>query len=323
MFTHLLILALAFQSPEKVVAAKPDYEERILTGFTRARATMVVISEVSARCESLAGDLGDTIASQGVFASLDDTFTRLDLEVNGAKQEQARSRIIYLKKEVARYEDLLKQRTIPEANYDEVAQELEQAWLSLTELETQSKVLEERLARHQVSAPSGWRITERLIEPGAWVTAGSRVGAVGDFRSLVVRFHLDNEQFVAIQKARTGLTLRFPDLGLDEVQAKLLRFEPGFDEITRKRRVDLVIERGLPEMLGGLRCEWLLKGTTNKGRVRLPKAALSERFDTWWVMKEDGERIRVTLLGEGEDGLMRVASPLIHAGMRFRLEASE
>lgn len=316
-----LMLMMPVQS--ELVTAKPDYESRLLTGYTRARATMLVVSEISARCDALSGDLGDVIGADGTFAQLDDTFTRLDLEVNGSRQEQARSRITYLKKEVARYEDLLKRQAIPAANYDEIAQQLDQAWLSLTELETQAKVLEERLSRHQVLAPSGWRIMERLVEPGAWVTAGTRVGKVGDFRTLLVSFHLDSQQFNWLRENPSDIPLSFPELGRTKVLARLLRFEPGFDEQTRKRRVDLVVDSDQVDALGGMRCEWVFRQPSSKGRLRLPQNALTQRFDTWWVVREDGERIRVTRLGLGDDGWVRLESPLLEAGMRFRVEAGD
>ena len=51
--------------------------EVTLTGYTRVRHVMDIVSEEAGRCTRVTADIGDAVGKDGVFAILDKTFIDL------------------------------------------------------------------------------------------------------------------------------------------------------------------------------------------------------------------------------------------------------
>jgi len=165
----------------------------------------------------------------------------------------------------------------------------------------------------------------RGIEPGQWVAAGQVVGRAGDFSTLLVPFALTPEQFVALTHPRTPLTLVLTDLG-QELPASIKRVNPGFDPETRKIAVDLSLGGNERMLRGGLRAVLTLDMPEAEGVVLLPREAVEERYEDHWVIRADGTRVRVVILGNhgGEDGtLIRVSGQGLKPGDRLTLPGKE
>ncbi len=294
---------------------------RLLTfsGYTRARAKLRLVAEVAGRCQKVLYDVGDTIGGKGIFAELDDTFIRLELETNQVDQKRLASRVDYLSKEAARYRNLVKRGSEAPSRLDRQEDDLAQASLQLAALKTQAKILNERLVRHQIKAPRGWRVIERQVEPGQWVPVGGQVGLVGDFRTLLVPLALSPEEYGQLRGLNGDITVSLPHLDL-QVPAKLERLSPAFDPATRKIALELELGPGLSEKRGGLRVELALEAPDPSGGVLLPAGALSERYQEHWVTREGGQQLRVMYLGPGPKGQVRVSSPAIKPGQRFLVQ---
>jgi RND family efflux transporter MFP subunit len=305
-----------------IVTAEPAVRAVSLSGFTRARAALRLVAETPGRVEEVRYDIGDRIGEDGVFARLDDTFIRLELEEVKVQQQRLHTLIDFDAREVKRYRELARQNNASASQLDTLEQTLRNNTHELRVLEVKQRVLEERMTRTRVSAPTGWRVTGRSVEPGQWVKDGEVVGEAADFSKLLVPFALTPEQHAALAAGEDNLRLRLPDLGRS-VTATLYRTNPGFDPATRKIAVDLALEGDIEPRRGGLRVELTLALPERTGAVMLPKAAVEQSYDEHWVTRADGQRVRVLVLGRthGEGGeRLRVASPDIAAGERFRLQ---
>ena len=304
-----------------LVTAEPALREVALTGFTRARAELPLVAETSGRVEAVAHDIGGAIGEDGIFARLDDTFIRLELEEVEVEQERLQAQIAYDQREVKRYTKLARKNNASASQLDTLEQTLRDNRHELRVLDVKQKVLEERLVRTRIRAPAGWRVTGRSLEPGQWVKNGENVGKAADFSTLIVPFALTPEQYAALTGSDDGIRLGLPDLK-QEVVASIYRTNPGFDPDTRKIAVDLRIRDRIEPNRGGLRAHLGLRLPERTGAVLLPSAAVERSYDELWVTREDGERLQVMLLGNavGPDGKrLRVASPDIEPGQRFRL----
>jgi len=304
-----------------LVAAEPAVRRVDLTGFTRARAALPLVAETPGRVEQVAWDVGETIGEDGVFARLDDTFIALELEEVKVQQERLNAQIDYDQREVKRYTKLARKNNASASQLDTLEQTLRDNRHELRVLEVKQRVLEERLTRTLVRAPAGWQVTGRTIEPGQWVKDGENVGAAADFSALIVPFALTPEQYAALTAASDGIRLSLPDLKRD-VAASIYRTNPGFDPVTRKIALDLEILDQIDPRRGGLRAQLSLDLPERTGAVMLPPQAVERTYEELWVTREDGERLRVMLLGDraGPDGdRLRVASPDVEPGQRFRL----
>ncbi|MEA3277317.1 MAG: efflux RND transporter periplasmic adaptor subunit [Pseudomonadota bacterium] len=323
---RLLVLSLAAAStaasPDPGVAtAQPAVREVSLTGFTRARAALRLVAERPGRVEEVFYDIGGTIGEDGVFARLDDTFIRLELDEVKVQQDRLNALIDYDQREVKRYRELARQNNASASQLDTLEQTLRNNSHELRALEVKQRVLEERLTRTRIRAPAGWRVTGRAVEPGQWVKDGEVVGEAADFSTLLVPFALTPEQHAALTARGDGIRLRLPDLDR-QVDAGIYRANPAFDPTTRKIAVDLQIRGEIESRRGGLRVQLPLLLPERTGTVMLPAAAVERSYEEFWVTREDGARLRVMLLGRshGEEGeRLRIASPEIKAGERFRL----
>lgn len=318
----LLSAACAAAEPDvALVAAEPAVREIALTGFTRARAELPLVAQVPGRVEQVDRDIGETIGEDGVFARLDDTFIALELEEVTIQQERLHAQIDYDRREVTRYTELARQNNASASQLDTLEQTLRDNRHELRVLEVKQRVLEERLLRTRIRAPAGWQVTGRSVEPGQWVKDGENVGAAADFSALIVPFALTPEQYAALTATNDRIILRLPDLKR-EATAIIYRTNPGFDPVTRKIAVDLEIQDEVEPRRGGLRARLSLKLPERTGAVMLPPRAVEHSYEELWVTREDGERLRVMLLGSGAgpDGdRLRVSSPDVEPGQRFRL----
>lgn len=302
----------------RVVAALPATQPLVFSGFTRARAKLRLVSETAGRCLKVNYDLGDTIGPKGVFAVLDDTFVRLELQANKVEQDRLTSRVAYLAKDADRYRNLVKRGSEAPSKLDHLDQDLTQARLQLEALKTQAAILSERLARHVIKASPGWRVIARKVEPGQWVAVGGEVALLGDFRTLLVPMALSPGEFAILEKLAKDIKVSLPHLGLT-VPAKLERFSPAFDPATLKIAVELELDQGLADKRGGLRVELTLTAPDPSGAVLLPPGAVNERYQENWVTRADGKPLKVVVLGPGPGGTLRLSSPQIKPGQKFLL----
>jgi len=305
--------------------AEAALREIVLTGFTRARARLPLvvetqgrIAETQGRIEEVRYDIGDTIGEDGLFARVDDTFLRLEIEENATQQKQLRQRIEFDEREVTRYQALARKSNAAAAQLDSVQQTRDSNLQELRLLEIRGRTLEERLARTRIYAPPGWRVTARTVEPGQWVNYGDRIAEVADFSLLLLPFALTPEQLAALQTS-DAMTVELPDLG-QRAPVSIHRINPGFDAETRKIALDLRLDTPLTEQRGGLRAVLRLQLPEVAGAVILPAAAVRSSFEEYWVQPLAGTPISVVLLGRvtrADGEYVRVSSPRIAPGDRF------
>lgn len=289
-----------------------------LTGFTRARNSMTLVAEESGRVDKVVADVGDTLGENGLFAELDTTFIELDLAGNRADQQRLKSDLAYNKKEMERYQALVKSKNAAQSTLDSNVRAHQSAFQQLRAKQIQERVLAERMKRFSLVGPAGWRVVTRYIEPGEWVTKGEKVAELGRYDVLLIPFALTSAEYRALKKQGDTVTLNLTDLN-KKIQATVARVSPGFDPQTRKINVDLEITKGDFEFRGGLRTELDIDLPDPGGAVIVPKSALIKAYEEYFLMTPDNERVRVVLLGSADDGMRRVTSPDVRPGDRFLL----
>lgn len=299
--------------------AKSATRRTALTGFTRARNLMTLVTEESGRVDKVVADVGDTLGKHGLFAELDTTFIELDLAGNRADQHRLRSDLEYNKKEMDRYKSLVKSNNAPQSTLDNNIRAHQSALQQLRAKQITERVLVERMKRFSLLGPAGWKVITRYIEPGEWITKGEKVAELGRYDVLLVPYALTSAEYRVLKDKGDMVGLRLTDLDKD-VEAKVARVSPGFDPQTRKISVDLEIDKGEFEFRGGLRTELTLNLPDPGGAVVVPKSALVKAYEEYFLMTPEEERVRVVLLGRAENGTRRVSSPDVRAGDRFLLK---
>jgi RND family efflux transporter MFP subunit len=290
-----------------------------LTGFTRARNSMTLVSEESGRVAEVLADVGDTLGKNGLFAELDTTFIQLDLVANRTDQERLKSDLDYNKKEMDRYQTLVQNRTAAQSTLDSNIRAHQSALQQLRAKQVEERVLMERMKRFSLTGPSGWKVVTRYIEPGEWITKGEKVAELGRYDVLLVPFALASEEYRALKTMGDTVQLQLTDLGVT-IPAKVARVSPGFDAQSRKINVDLEITKGDFDFRGGIRTELTIDLPDPGGAVIVPKSALVKAYEEYFLLTPNGERVRVVLLGSGDDDTRRVSGSDIRPGDVFLLK---
>jgi RND family efflux transporter MFP subunit len=309
-------------APGDVVVAKLAMHRVTLTGYTRARYVMDIVSEEAGRCVNVTADVGDQIGKDGLFAVLDTTFIDLTLKKNQVDQERLANVIAFHAKEVGRFEKLVERETAAQSRLDEIQNKLDQAEFQIKTLKVQETELKERRSRHYIKIPQGWSIIQRDVETGEWVSVGKNLGKAGDFRTLLVPFALSPEEYRALKRIKgpIELSLSSEDQETTALKASVARISPAFDPETRKINVELAVTETLPENRGGLRAELTLEMPDPSGAVLIPAAAVAERYEEFWLTRANGEKIRVLFLGDGPNNTYRVRAAKVNPGDKFRVK---
>ncbi len=319
LFQSLLMFRPA-QAQETVYEAIAATQRETQIGFTRAYHRVVLSAELNGRVVSVNGDVGDSLPDGQALACVDDTFITLELRANRAERMGLQVDRDYYRKEVARIRQLLQQNSSSQSQLDTAQRNLDKTESQIEALSVQAEVLNERLQRLCIAPPSGWRVIERNVEPGQWVNTGESIGVAGDYQRLVVPFALSADEYRALQALQsTGIRVSLTETGQD-LPAELIRVSPAFDPASRKIALQLLLDEGLTEHRGGQRVALTLDVPARDGAVMVPEQALRQRYEQYWLKREDGAEIPVVYRGRESrpDGeWVRVAAPGIALGDRF------
>ena len=301
-------------------------QQILLTGFTRARATIELIPEVSGKCVALYADVGEAVADDGLFAAIDSTLVELDLRANTLSQQQLESTLRFNTTQVKRYRQLHTSKSSSQARLDEQELELDQTRIKLQQLQVEKQRLQELLARHTITAPPGWQIIERQLEKGQLLRSGQVIARAGDFRQLLVPLAVTPAELRSLRQ-QDSITVQMP---FDQTSgtAVLYRISPGFDPVSRKIRIELLLDPATCDSLslrqGGVQVEVGVQVSDPMRSLLIPASAVMERYEENRLIRASGQEVRVIVLGKavGPDNSgdwLRITAPEIKAGDTFFL----
>lgn len=289
---------------QELVTLRPYNRQVAFSGITRPVQELTIAAEVSGKFTAVPVDVGDVVGGSGVVAEIDTTFVKLALEKNKIAQQQTGLQLVLAKKNLARFQNLITQKSTAQATYDETVLSAQVLELTLENLKNEQETLTEQLQRHTLRAPIGWSVIQRHVEPGQYIRQGEPILRLGNFQSLRIPFLFTYEELVLVRNM-AKLKVALPDLG-SEAEAELYRVAPDFDEKSRKIAVDLrIIEKEVaanPALRGGVRGQLTVEGKTEQHSFLIAAAALVSRFEAHWLVDPEGKQRKVVLLGETKDG---------------------
>lgn len=292
LLTVLVMCCLTLQGG-RGYATEPDAQLRVATafrpvtlrGYTRAETTTTIAAEVAGQVTAVNYDIGELIGTTALL-NIDDTFITLDLANNAVAlasnevaQQQAQLRLDWLEKEFQRRAQLIQQQRISQVAFEEIAQqrdqaklELEQQQLHQQQLQVQRQVLNQQLQRHTPTAPAGWQVSQRYVEPGDLVQVGKPLLQVGNYQQLLIPLAVTPEELAAIRRTADSIA----KLAGRVVTYHLATISPAFDETTRKINIEIAVDNYNGEKRGGLSFELAIK-LADSGLI-VPLAAVRNRY---------------------------------------------
>jgi len=320
-YTLLLLClntALSIASEKQLVTVQASFQPITLSGFTRARQSMPIASEVAGKVTHIYADIGQSIPENGVFACLDDTFIKLDIVATKNSITQHGVDLKFLSKQVERHKKLVKTNSAAISLYDDLNRQKENAYYEIQRAKIQKQKLQETKRRHCIHAPKNWMITQRAIEVGQWIDVGSEIAQADNYRELLIPLTLTADELAALEKKKDKFTVYLAEYK-QEISASIARISPAFDEQSHKIRVDLLIQDTSVFHRGGIRAELSLNMTDKLNTYLISRKALDERFEEAWLTRKNGEKIRVMQLGNLNKGLAKISSSKIKIGDQFQL----
>lgn len=312
------------------LTVKVATERVTLSGYTRSRAKQMLASEVAGKVLKVHYDVGQTVG-QLPFVEIDPTFIDFQIEqlrqtVDKLNVARARnvSQVDFLSKEYGRINALHKDNVAPLAQWEAAAEQLNQARMELDatnldieRLNVQLRELEERRDRHKITAPAGWVVVQRNVEPGEIIAAGTPLGQVADYTRLVVPLFVSGRELEALRQQK-HIAVQVEG---HPAEATINWINPEFDERSRKLAIELILVDYKDGARGGLLTELTL-AVPAEG-LMVPKAAVSNRYDNPSVILEaDGRTIPIAILGESGEYILIGNTTALVPGMELRAKTT-
>lgn len=300
--------------PVSAIVAQVE-EERIedavsLVGSLQARDAIDLVSEIDAVVEEMGFTEGEPVRKGTVLFRLDEAKLKAGLEV-------ARARFKLAETNFKRNEELLKNQTISQQEFDQVLAnfEADQAALDLAE---------EQLADAIILAPFDGVTGERRVSVGQFVNRGTVLGSLVKMNPLEAVFDVPERYLGQLTAGRT-VTVRTAAYGDEGFDGEVFFVAPRVDERDRTVRVKAEIPnpdgRLKPGMFGNLALVLAVKDAA----LTVPESCIKYRGDdaSVVVMNEEGKaEFRPVQVGIRLKGRVEVTDGLV-AGERVVAEGHQ
>jgi RND family efflux transporter MFP subunit len=211
---------------------------------------------------------------------------RLDDALISAERDKALASRDQARLDLERLQGLARRQA---AAQDEVAQ----AQTALALAQAELAMAEIRLAHTRVPAPFDGVVTERLVEPGDFVTKNTHLLSLADPASLVARVRVSELSLPHLAEG-DPVGVRIDALGADTAHSgRILRIHPVVEEASRQG----IVEVGLDPVPPGARAGQFARVTlsiTGVARLLLPFQALQRdrEGEFVWVVGADDTAVR-------------------------------
>lgn len=298
-------------APQEVQLVSPELREEHptvnLVGEIRAFDTVTISAEVAGQVEEVHVEVGDRVAAGDPLVQIDRETFRLRKEQTEAELSAARAELELASRELERKRDLLSDRTIPQAAFDQASAAFDLARARVAAAEAALGLAERDYAKSVVRAPAAAAVTARHAAAGQWADVGHGMVdlALGDRVKVAARVPsswapylqgLEGFDF----RVRPGDPLR---------HAKLYSVDPVIEESSRS--FEVVGTASAAGLKPGLFANIILTSPEVVSSLWLPVTAVVASDTPRLLTVEDGrvEVLRVQT-GRRDDGMVEVVSGL-------------
>lgn len=204
-----------------------------VASYLSATASLEPEKRVEVLCEA-SGQILTLDVEEGNWVDAGQTLATLDGEDESLLLRETEVRAQAREREFRRGEALHAEQGISK-------KELQDLRFRYEEAEAQRRTAEHRLAQTRILAPFSGRISERFVDPGQHLTAGSRLYRLVDSDPLLARIYLPEKQAVKIDVGQPVLIVpdTHPDL---ELRGAVMRVAPVVDTRTGTVKVTCRID---------------------------------------------------------------------------------
>lgn len=197
-----------------------------LTGTFEARKEIDIVAEAQGRITRLSIEEGQYVKNGQVIAKIDDTNIQAQLTTINASVQKA-------KKDVERYERLVKAGAISQIQYEEVQLAYQNTQANVTAIQQQLKYSTAR-------SPMSGIVKELKVEQGSFASPGSVIATVVDINQLKMVVKVDESEITQVKRGqKVGIVTEvYPDVTF-EGKVKLISVQA---DAGRKYEVEIELQ---------------------------------------------------------------------------------
>lgn len=166
-------------APREVKLVSPEVRDEQptleLVGEVRPFETVRISNEVSGRIDRVLVEVGDRISKGDVIVEIDRETYRLQVQQAEANLAAAKADLVLSEKDLERKRDLLTDKTIAQAIFDESLARRDLAKAQVNSAEAARDLAKRNLDRSAVSSPDDGSVSARLVSPGQWIDVGTGI----------------------------------------------------------------------------------------------------------------------------------------------------
>ena len=170
------------------------------TGRLEPNHEVVLSAEVPGIVNDYTADVGDEVAKGQLLVSLKPVDYRLALNEAKANLAAARARLDAAENTFNRYKSLLPRKVITQEAYEQSEAEYISAQAAVSQMQAAKSICSERLNKCEIKSPFEGFITARSVEFGQNVGVGEPVMSVADMKSMRVKIHLNEHDYVNLDR---------------------------------------------------------------------------------------------------------------------------
>ncbi len=268
-------------------------------GTLRAARGVNLASETSGEITAISVESGQQVEAGQLLLTLNDS-------VEQAARKRAEANLVLAQQLYERDARLIRQKSIPQSQYDRALADLDAATASLAEIEAQ-------LDNKRIFAPFAGTLGIIRVKAGDYIESGTAITTLQDLSTLEVDFSVPERYF---PKLRAGLPVSLRSSASDRVYAgRLTAIDAAVDTGTRNLALRATLDDSAG-LLPGMFARITIDLQDPREVVTIPEIAVTYSLhgDTVWLVEESGTDLvvdaQVVQTGQVRDGRIAVTAGL-------------
>jgi membrane fusion protein (multidrug efflux system) len=282
-----------------------------LVGTTEPIAGSIIAAEVSGLVEALPVSAGDLLKAGQRVAKLKSSNLMLRLEAAKASRDKAQANLTFATKELARYAQLERSKSIATGKYDQILYEKESWEHEVQRAEAEIDLIKDDIAKKTISAPFSGFVAKKHTEIGEWLAVGGQIITLVDLSR--IRLVVDVPERYAVQlRPEDRIRIVVPSLSGDPFWGRLYAVLPEGNAEARTIPVHVRLTNPGLRIKGGMEARVTFSLGDKTEALLVPKDAVltAGGNKTVFVVTEGHVRpVSVEVVGY-HDGSAAVTGPL-------------
>ncbi|RUT34847.1 efflux RND transporter periplasmic adaptor subunit [Arsenicitalea aurantiaca] len=306
-------------SPSEVTVIAPRRLERTVrvTGSLVPMRQAQVAAQVNGPVDSVNFRPGDTVSAGDVLVQVDIRNFQVQLSQQRSTAQATRTQLELAETQLERTRTLVDRGLSPANTLEQSQSNVDGLRANLAALEAQVETAEISIENATVRAPFDGVVSERLVEPGQTISAGTPLMGLVDLSSMEVRATASLTASAQIAEGQDA-TLSIEGLPNRSFEAEVRRINPVAVEGTRTIPVYLTLDNPDGVLRGGMFATGNVVVAAKDGAIAVPTAAIREDAEGEYVLKIDADRTHRQVIARGESwggGLVEITSGVAEGDM--------